>query len=344
MWDASSNKPLFLKFYGVIGWKSKLFSAFVKFVFVLKCQKFLTKKCITIYLDSENLKKYNSLFGFEWALFTGTPGKLRKAVITIQKKKDSVFLKIPLTEAANEIVAIESKNLLAIEKLQLKSTITPKGAMIGNSLQQTDLSQFSNKRSSVFGNSHVQSMVEIFDKTSQKTTLSSTSFWQAIDKNISILVNVEPHQGILVWNELIKNLIDEKNKIDTSDEQFFCLAHADLTAWNCYCDESKLCIYDWELAINDAPALYDLFHFHIQGNCLLGNQSFEQIEEKLNQTLNKNAVKAFCKKNAIDIKLNLKLYLLYHVSSSLCWYAEQKDLHLQVQWLTALWNKYLTKE
>jgi hypothetical protein len=343
MWDAESTKPLFLKFYGVIGWKSKLFSAFVKFIFVLKLQKVLAKKCITIYLDNKNLEKYNSMFGVEWALFTGTPGKLRKAVITIQKKSDSVFLKIPLTDAAKKIVAIESKNLSAIEKLHFKNTITPKGIMYGNSLQQTDVSQFCNKRSSIFSNSHLLSMIEIFNNTKQKTSLSSTLFWQTIDKNISVLVNAEPHQGIAIWNELVKNLLDEKNKIDTSAEQFFCLAHADLTAWNCYCDESKLYMYDWELAIDDAPVLYDLFHFHIQGNCLLGNQSFEQINDKLYSVLQSKKVKSFCESNKIDVELNLKLYLLYHVSVSLCWYAEQKDLHLQVQWLTALWNKYVTK-
>jgi hypothetical protein len=344
MWDAESTKPLFLKFYGVIGWKSKLFSAFVQLLFVLKLQKIIAKKCVAIYLDTENSEKYNSLLGVEWALFTGTPGKLRKAVITIHKKSESVFLKIPLTDAAKNIVALESKNLSMLEKLQLQNSIVPKGIMYGISLQQTDVSQYCSHRSSVFGNLHLLSMIEFFEKTNHKKSLSSTLFWQIIEKNITVLINSNSHPDILIWNELLKNLMDEKNKIDASTEQQFCLAHADLTAWNCYCDDSKLYIYDWELAIEDAPVLYDLFHFHIQGNCLLGNQSFEQIEVKLNQVLQSEKVKAFCKTNNIDVELNLKLYLLYHVSVSLCWYAEQKDLHLQVQWLTALWNKYLTKK
>ena len=344
MWDAESTQPLFLKFYGVIGWKSKLFSAFVKSFFAFNIQRKLSKQTIDIFLDNKNLENYKAILGNEWALFTGTPGKLRKAVVVIQNKSESVFLKIPLTKASEEIVSVEYKNLFFLQQLELKSSVVPVGKMQGKSLQQTDLSQLCNSRSALFGNAHYNSLIEFFEKIKKFESLESTTFWQKIERNISYLIEVKPHVNILIWDELLKNLLDTKNTIDKSNQHLVGIAHADLTAWNCYCNNEKLFIYDWELAIHDAPVLYDLFHFHIQGNCLLGNQSFEQIDEKLNQVLNSKVIKSFCNKNSIDVLLNLKLYLLYHVSESLCWYSEQKDLHLQVQWLTSLWNKYLTQK
>lgn len=344
MWDSESKQPLFLKFYGVIGWKSKLFAAFVKLLFLLKLQNRLSKHSIDIYLDNQNVENYKTLLGNEWSLFTGTPGKLRKAVVVVQNKSESVFLKIPLTKASEEIVSLEFKNLCFLQKLELASSVVPIGEMLGKSLQQNDLSQLCNNRSAIFGNAHFNSLIEFFEKTKQFKPIESTEFWQKIEKNLSYLMDVKPHPNILIWDELLKNLLDAKNAIDKSNQQFVSVAHADLTAWNCYSNNEKLFIYDWELAIYDAPVLYDLFHFHIQGNCLLGNQSFEQISEKLNAVLNSKIIKNFCYSNKIDIELNMKLYLLYHVSESLCWYSEQKDLHLQVQWLTSLWNKYLTQK
>lgn len=342
MWNAESKQPLFLKFYGVIGWKSKVFAMIVKLSFLFRLQKLLAKKSFNIYMNVENYEKYKSIFGDEWAVFTGTSGKLRKAVFTMKNADGNFFLKVPLTEAAKKIVQLEFENLIKLNKFHFKNTVTPLGKMKGESLLQNDLSSLCNTRSAIFSNAHFLSMKDVMSATQQKKSIGSTHFWQTIESNFTIIQSANKPEKIALWDELTQNLITLKNSINTSSEINTSLAHADLTAWNCFADKEKLYIYDWELAMEDAPASYDLFHFHIQGNCLLGNQSFEIIQDKLNQTFATDEVKNFISEFKIDKELHLQLYLLYHVSSSLCWYAEQKDLHMQVQWLTALWNKYLT--
>jgi thiamine kinase-like enzyme len=155
------------------------------------------------------------------------------------------------------------------------------------------------------------------------------------------LKNHEPHSSISDWNLILEKLILLKNKIDTEQQISTSIAHTDLTPWNCFCDNQKLYIYDWELAVPNAPALYDLFHFHLQGNCLLGNQPFKIVNQKLQLIIQQKSIQHFAADNSINMALHLKLYLLYHVSTSMCWYAVQPNLHLQVHWLMKLWNDYL---
>ena len=341
IFPASSKSPLMLKFYGVIGWKSKLFSTAIKILFAVRFKKLIAKSCEEIFFSETEFEKYITQLGTEWALFTGTPGKLRKALIYVSKSTEKYFLKIPLTEAAKEIVNHEAKFLKQLNQFNFHYTKIPKEKFTENYLQQSDLSVECNNRSDVWISTHQQSLEEIFSFTKKKKKISETDFWKKVERNFSELKNHKSHSSISDWNLILEKLLLLKNKIDAEQQISSSIAHTDLTPWNCFCDNKKLYIYDWELAVLDAPALYDFFHFHLQGNCLLGNQPYEMINQKLQTTIQQKSIQHFVADNSINMALHLKLYLLYHVSTSMCWYAVQPDLHLQVNWLVKLWNDYL---
>ncbi len=341
IFPASSKSPLMLKFYGVIGWKSKLFSTMMRLIFFFGMKKLIAKQYEEIFFSELEFEKYKIQLGAEWALFTGTPGKLRKALIYVSKKSERFFLKIPLTEAAKEIVQHETKFLHQLNQFNFQHTKIPKEKSTENYLQQSDLSVECSHRSSIWTIVHQQSAEEIFSFTKQKKKISETEFWKKVNQNFSELKSHQAHPSVPEWNSIVEKLFLLKNKIDVEQQIFTSIAHTDLTPWNCFCDNQKLYIYDWELAMLDAPALYDLFHFHLQGNCLLGNQPFEIVNQKLQGTIQQKSIQHFAADNSIDMALHLKLYLLYHVSTSMCWYAVQPNLHLQVHWLMKLWNDYL---
>ena len=317
----SSKQALMLKFYGVIGWKSKLFSATIKFLFAIRMQKLTAKNCKEIFFSETEFEKYKTQLGAEWALFTGTPGKLRKALIYVSKSTEKYFLKIPLTNAAKEIVNHESIFLQQLNQFNFQHTKIPKEKSTENYLQQSDLSIECSHRRSIWTNVHQQSTEEIFAFTKAKKKISETEFWKKVENNFSELGNHKAHPSIPAWNSILEKLVLMKTKIDVEQNIFTAIAHTDLTPWNCFCDNQKLYVYDWELAVLDAAALYDLFHFHLQGNCLLGNQPFEIVNQKLKETIQQQSVQHFAADNSIDTALHLKLYLLYHVSTSMCWYA-----------------------
>jgi hypothetical protein len=343
IFPSSSKNPLMLKFYGVIGWKSKLFSLAIQLIFLFGLKKIIAKQSQELFFSEAEFEKYKNQLGFEWAVFTGTPGKLRKALAYVSKNEERLFLKIPRTEAAKEIVNHEAFFLKQHNQFSFQHTKVPQEKSTQNYLQQSDLSAECSSRSSTWTITHQQSAEEIFSFTKKKIKISETDFWKKIEANISELKNHPPHPSVSSWNSIVEELVTLKGKIDVNENIFTSIAHTDLTPWNCFCDDKKLYIYDWELALSDAPALYDLFHFHLQGNCLLGNQPFEMVKQKLQVTIQQKSIQHFVADNSIDMALHLKLYLLYHVTNSMCWYAVQPNLHLQVHWLMKLWENYLDK-
>jgi aminoglycoside phosphotransferase (APT) family kinase protein len=61
------------------------------------------------------------------------------------------------------------------------------------------------------------------------------------------------------------------------------VSHGDFTPWNMYCDEQRLYVYDWEMARNGMPMLFDLFHFTYQSLILQQRKGYAEVKDTINQ-------------------------------------------------------------
>ena len=119
------------------------------------------------------------------------------------------------------------------------------------------------------------------------------------------------------------------------------LNHGDFTHWNCYQDQERIYVYDWELSKDNMPLLYDLFHYVIQGSVFANNANLEIIQERLHQVLSNKFVERMISYFGIDTPLHLQLYLLQNAAYYLDMYLNQQSLHKEAIWLFKTWGSLL---
>lgn len=331
MWPMSLQEPLFLKFYNITNRRSKFIARLIKLSFKLRVNTLIYKR-LKIHVESVNP---NFLVEGRWALFTGTPGPNRKAILYDERNGVNTFTKISLTENSARLIANEAKNIRLLSSMyHLPFDFSSIISRTDYRLQLEDVS-IGGKRNGSFGKLHESMLTDLALRTGEEQTISETLFWQIASKRLETLKessSLKIPRGILKKVEMLMNSIDQTRVIKTS------MSHGDFTSWNMYERNNRLVIYDWELGQSEMPFGFDGFHFIIQQGVLVDKKSWNEIKREI-ETKMKGFFEQTISNNQANTDLYLKLYLLVNTLYYLTIYNEQNNWHMQITWLLNIWNE-----
>jgi thymidylate kinase len=338
LWPVGSNHPYFLKFYNIQGWKSKLFSWAVKVVFALRLQGLMFRKATYSVMETSAMGA-SLLTNNSWALFTGTTGPNRKAILYSTQFGIATFTKIPIGENAPTLLQNE---LAAVKLLQVFSPITfsfPK--VVGESSHHLTLTDVSSagERSSRLSLVHEIALLEIRNTTAGKEKLNTLPVWDDVRSRIKELEQTDDRRMPM---GLIRKLSSLVNEMDSETVVDVCFSHGDFTPWNMFHHQNGgLQIYDWELSRNKMPLGFDAFHFIIQSGILVQRIRWKEIQRQIEDSIfdRSHLFKGYTPSQQA---LYLKLYLLINTVYYLKVYQQQKEWHTQVSWLINTWNEAIS--
>lgn len=277
----------------------------------------------------------------QWALFTGTAGPNRKLVMWYyDANKTSVFTKIAFGPNSNqnlkqEQVALTWLNGQEHAHLQIPNIHTKNL----DSFSQTDVDHGPQIKLKSIAEWPCEASKEWLLHPIQHCRLSTTPFYRKLSNSVHQIALIEdariPQHFAIKMQQLLDGIKAEQSVA-------FAPAHGDCTAWNVHQTGHKLAMVDWELYLPEASALFDLFHFEYQGNILIGNKGFAVIRSAIDTALASEFWKANIARWKLDVAVLEQLYLLYNISYYLHIYHQQKDWHVQVNWLLKTWNDALS--
>lgn len=327
IWNANSNKPLFLKFYNIGSLRAWLFATALKTVFILKLQKIVfSKKTYFATQIGNPVLDYSK----DWALFTGTIGPNNKAILYANYS----FYKIATTVNAQGLIKMEQQVLKKINSTN-NIFISPKSFQISNEIiQLSDVSENGTRLKSLTS-SHLNALLEMSTIASHTLKMGEWELLNSLKNDFKGINDTRiPNNMIRKINTLIENY-SEDEKIELS------LSQGDFTQWNMYESNGKIALYDWELASFERPKGFDYFHFIIQQGVMVDHKPWKEIyAEIIKYSENEFGRQLF--NNDLDI-LNdyLKWYLITNCLHYLKTYSEQPKWHVQIDWLLQVWNEAL---
>ena len=334
IWPSDNKKPVFLKLYTAFSIKSKIFIALIKLIFMCKLQGLFAKKA-TVNFNLFPLK-YNIDSTREWALFTGTKGTNRKLVIVASDFHTTCsFTKIAYGANATELIQNEKKAIAKLANYNLLNTTIPQLMSYSeHHIQVQDISS-AGKRSSKLADSHINSLLELAQKTKNTAMLRLTSIYkEAIDNYREIHVDIDKRLPNAMNRKIqwLISSIDDQSTIET------VTAHGDFTPWNCFVTQNQLSLYDLELVQENIPLGYDAFHFVIQNGILVKRASWKSISQEIMDVI----CPALFNGDKEKTREYLKLYLLINTTYYLRVYSNQNEWHTQVDWLLQTWNEAIS--
>tara|TARA_B110000971_G_scaffold29417_1_gene26469 strand:- start:2866 stop:5247 length:2382 start_codon:yes stop_codon:yes gene_type:complete len=334
IWPSDNKKPVFLKLYTAFSVKSELFVVFVKLIFMCKLQGLFAKKA-TVSFNLFPLK-YNIDSTREWAMFTGTKGPNRKLVIVAPDFHNTYsFTKIAYKATATELIQNEKKAITKLADYNLLNTTIPQLLSYSeHHIQTRDLSS-AGKRSSKLEDSHINSLLELAQKTKNTAMLRLTSIYkETLDNYREIQMDLDKRLPNAMNRKLqwLISSINDQSTIET------VTAHGDFTPWNCFATQNQLALYDLEMVQEKMPLGYDAFHFVIQNGILVKRASWKSISQEIMDVI----CPALFGGDKEKTNEYLKLYLLINTTYYLRVYSNQNEWHTQVDWLLQTWNEAIS--
>lgn len=332
-----------LSFYNASGKRGKLISNAIKLISKLGLHRLASNGQLKIY--GKEALKINQITTESWdqySIFMGTPGVQRSILVALlEKNKVAKFLKIATNEASTALIENEKEAIISqqanpsayIKMPTINYAENTKGLMIENLQDETS------ERVDSFTSTHSAFAIENLEQNSEEVALNETSFWKEtkaafyqsrFSKNAQLL-------ELRMLGERIIHGMNEEVAVLTH------WAHGDFTPWNMFLNDGKIALYDWEMHRSQAPALFDLFHFHYQKGILMDHHSSKKIQQQLDETFLTNPIQTVLKNKTIDVQLYQRLYLLTTVGYFMQVYDKQK-LTIQNQWQIDTWREALNKE
>lgn len=325
IWNANSNHPLFLKFYNISSKKAFAFATLIKVIFALKLQKLVFKKT-SYYFSALDNPVFDC--NTNWALFTGTIGPNNKAVLYANNS----FYKIASTLNATQLIRKEYEILEKIKPI-ISSFEIPKATIISNDIiQLNDVSQKGKRIKSMTSN-HLTTLLEIYTVEKQTIKVGDWDLFNSLKNDFRAMNDPRIPKNLIRKINTVLDTIPDNELIELS------LSHGDFTPWNMYQKKDKLAIYDWELAQFDRPKAFDYFHFIIQNGILVNQESWEKIYADIRKIDNNSFASIFFNYDLEELNNYLKYYLLINCMQYLKIYSEQKNWHIQIDWLFQVWNE-----
>lgn len=338
------RQPIFLNLYNASSWKGKLFKWACTFCFQLKIQSLLNAASIWVEARPSNLDAISDqLSSASYAIFTGTTGENRKAVICYENQGQTTqFLKMPISRPSQNLINNEGWQLQKLHKHNFKHLIHPTSKTLGNSLLLSDVRPVKSLANNTLNKPHFLAIKELYQFTATTQQLSSLPVWKSIMNDLSIIRNSPVKNNIPIQQvHHLACLLDALlERLDSSQAVPTALAHGDFTPWNTYLSASAVHIYDWELA-QQLPLLYDCFHYLFQTSILVKRKPFQEIKKAIDQLEQEEAIQFILQEYQVDFRMAYQFYLLHNTSYYLSRYIRQAHLHEQAHWLLNTWTNAL---
>ncbi len=333
LFPATLRKPEFLRFYFEGSFRGKVFSAGYRLLFPSFGKRFVSKR-ITLYLAPSAFDRLQTLN--QWALFTGTVGPNRKLVLWHRDVQDqSHFTKLAVSENASQQITAEA----AAMRLSAPSgMLIPQHELHGeNMLVQQDV--FENKNASLVKSVNelpVNALQQWLVQGLECSNAEATSWYQTTVSRLKKLTQKKDKR----INPVFLTQLQQLQQCNVKTWAATTRAHGDFTPWNVRSSSDKLVAIDWELSGN-FPALYDLFHFIYQQHILINRKPFSEIRKAIDTLFQQPEWISFAQKNNLNIRQAEQYYLLTVITYYLEVYANQKEWHMQIQWLLETWGEAL---
>lgn len=334
----SISTPAFLAFYFAGDFKTKLKCQILRLIYLLQLQSFFIKKELHI-LSSEPLvlEEEYELRNRDYALFTGTSGPNRKALLHFESPKGKHFVKIPISTRSKKLIEKEKAAYRRLNQITLnKVIISNVESSREQHLHMLETGSYSGGDVAQLTERHTEGILEL-----QSETASEKRFAHFQKKNTAYLLFLAKNSADPSIRSAAERCSMLGNLIDSERALQVYTAHGDFTAWNSKTSKDQLYLYDLELS-DDLPAYYDLIHFSLQAQILLGNQPIEKIKQCLRDC--KTSIE-----QAEDRKIpeeewqeHLQHYLYCNTALNLPIFNQQLidngSLHEQAYWLMHNWE------
>jgi thiamine kinase-like enzyme len=347
LFPAGLDRPVFLKLYNGSGWRGRLFRTIFQLGFALGLKPCLTDGSVRIFYHKKQLldEMLEQTPHDDFAIFTGTVGDNRKAVVALTRKQSrGWFFKLPLTDSARNLVRQEQAALQGLQEFSFKKIHNPLAVPFGKGVLLSDVRPKHFNNSTVLQPLHFEALRELQSQTLQQIPLCSLPAWQEIGmaleelKSLPILNNLRP--------EIVHQLIDKLWRIHDTFNPYIpvptAISHGDFTPWNMYAASKKLHLYDWEMS-ERLPVLYDAIHFIFQSGILINRLPFSKINEQISALKSSSMAAGAVAGQPVDFNWLYHFYLLRNVSYYLRKYVQQQPLHEQAHWLLFTWMMALEK-
>ena len=347
LFPAENRTAGFLNLYNSASWKAKLYRMLVPIAFKLGAKRMICNGSFSLFHKGEHpieslLQKVDY---DEYAIFTGTVGENRKAIIGLNEGPHTThFVKVPISQQTNGLLNNEFQVIKTLEALALEQVEIPSATFLEDKLLLGNVKPKQAVSPDRLEQGHLQMLKELYQKTQSKKRLEDLPSYESIGDHIRHIQSNKLINNGLSTQEVaaISRLLHQQYETLPLDQELpVSLAHQDFTPWNMYVKGNKLYLYDFELSTQAMPLLHDAFHFIFQSNILLKKRSFSVIDQQVKALKSQVLVKEIIQQYDIDFNLHYRYYLLHQVSYYLWRYMRQEDLHLQAHWLVESWKEAL---
>jgi thymidylate kinase len=342
------RKPRFLAFYNFNYWKARLYKCLINAAYFLRMPALVRSGYMVIHhrqaLHVETLIGRSCGRDRDYAVFTGTAGPNRKAVVA-EASGGLVrsFLKIALNERSAENIRNEYKSLCLMSHVPFCGAVIPGVWKIDeHTIRVTNVKPAAERKQRGFGPSHCRFLQCLFDSTAGQQPYREMEVFRETAERLNCLTaqpRLRETDGALELFYKLKEL--ESQLQDRNPMVWTSVAHGDFTPWNVYSRGKTLFVYDWEFCRRGMPALFDLFHYVIQGKVFAENASATELKVQLDGMLSGPVPEFFLKARGLDPILCLQLYLLYNAAYYLEVYLMQDKLHREAYRLFAVWSELI---
>jgi thymidylate kinase len=325
IWPSHASSPRFLSFYSIGNWKSRVFAGAAHLAFSLGLGKlFKQGKQIIQGCSFTDLGKSN------WAIFTGTTGPNRKAILNIGQGSNACFIKFPFSEIAKANLLKEQHALVQLSKT-------------GASEYFKFPEPINNQNTNLFGQKALPIDKLHASKLPNDLNLEKFVSWQESTLSKEILPFQCKEISTTRFSESLLEKVDSLNRWCQQNSINITTAnHGDFTPWNCKMSGDELYVFDWEMYQEKGLPLEDLFHFVYQQAILVDRISVHEIRERIAEMLQHRAVKEFLTRFQLN-PLALELHYLQRICQYyLDVYSRQEKWHMQVNWLLQTWEESIS--
>jgi thymidylate kinase len=359
LYPSNLRKPRFLAFYNFSYWKASLYKFLVKLAFSLRVSALVRDGGIVVHhsqpLHVETLTGNAADYAMfpgktgqkpkkDYAIFTGTAGPNRKAVIAEGKgARIESFLKIALNDRSAENIANEYNSLCLLRHLPIKDLVIPTVSALDRfSIRVSNVKPVSPRLPREFGACHWQLLRGLFHASFERKNYRQLAISDETGKRLRRLAAHPRLTEIGRGRELFDRLVAiEQQLYATNPVVGTALSHGDLTPWNVYSKDNKVFVYDWEFCRHSMPVLFDFFHYVIQGKVFAAAPSARDLQAELDSLLSEPARARFLREQGLDAGFYLQLYLLFNGAYYLEVYLEQELLHKEGYRLLSMWSELL---
>lgn len=344
IYPGQSRRPHFLTTYNSQTQKAKLYRSLAKLLFKTGLNSILRSGRLFIeHPEGAQLGEFPlEIASVDYAIFTGTVGPNRKAVLALGDHGEVLqFGKVAVGKQARKRLKQEMEALETVKGFSLTKLRAP--AAFDLSSRATTVENIKTRKrasDSRFSSLHEGFVLEMLEKTQKNDQNTSNRFFKEIDRRLESM-QAEPQ--LPGMERMLLQLRAVQTQCQALSTHLFTYSHGDFTPWNMYVGKERLHLYDWEMA-GVRPALYDLFHYHFQLGILVKRQNYEEIRGSIADVLAKDHIRSRLSGWDLDIRQQLRMYLLENISSNLLLFQEQGVLHPQAWWLMRTWALALENE